>query len=149
MAKSEIWSVLSSKESSSLNRLNAKLEATVAEQRRLEEKIADIGNYIEEYSARIRKASTGQADFKVMHHSMNLISQLTSAQANLRQVHTELGNSLVGLRAKVTHHEMERLKYNKIEARQQEKLSAAIEKRSTALSDAMALQQFVSSAASR
>ena len=47
MAKSEIWSVLSSKESSSLNRLNAKLEATVAEQHRLEEKIADIGNYIE------------------------------------------------------------------------------------------------------
>ena len=56
MAKSEIWSVLSSKESSSLNRLNAKLEATVAEQHRLEEKIADIGNYIEEYQARIREA---------------------------------------------------------------------------------------------
>jgi flagellar export protein FliJ len=149
MAKSEIWSVLSSKESSSLNRLNAKLEATVAEQRRLEEKIADIGNYIEEYSARIREASAGQADFRVMHHSMNLISQLTSAQANLRQVHTELGNSLDGLRAKVIHHEMERLKYNKIEARQQEKLSAKIEKRSTALSDSMALQQFLSSATSR
>ena len=149
MAKSEIWSVLSSKESSRLNRLNAKLEATVAEQRRLEEKIADIGNYIEEYSARIREASVGQADFRVMHHSMNLISQLTSAQANLRQVHTELGNSLNGLRAKVTHHEMERLKYNKIEARQQEKLSAKIEKRSTALSDSMALQQFLSSATSR
>ena len=149
MAKSEIWSVLSSKESSSLNKLNAKLEATVAEQRRLEEKIADIGNYIEEYSARIREASAGQADFRVMHHSMNLISQLTSAQANLRQVHTELGNSLDGLRAKVIHHEMERLKYNKIEARQQEKLSAKIEKRSTALSDSMALQQFLSSATSR
>jgi flagellar export protein FliJ len=149
MAKSEIWSVLSSKESSRLNRLNAKLEATVAEQRRLEEKIADIGNYIEEYSARIREASAGQADFRVMHHSMNLISQLTSAQANLRQVHTELGNSLDGLRAKVIHHEMERLKYNKIEARQQEKLSAKIEKRSTALSDSMALQQFLSSATSR
>jgi hypothetical protein len=44
---------------------------------------------------------------------------------------------------------MERLKYNKIEARQQDKLSAAVEKRSTALSDAMAMQQFVSSAASR
>lgn len=141
--------MLSSKESSSLNRLNAKLEATVAEQRRLEEKIADIGNYIEEYSARIREASAGQADFRVMHHSMNLISQLTSAQANLRQVHTELGNSLDGLRAKVIHHEMERLKYNKIEARQQEKLSAKIEKRSTALSDSMALQQFLSSATSR
>jgi len=141
--------VLSSKESSRLNRLNAKLEATVAEQRRLEEKIADIGNYIEEYSARIREASAGQADFRVMHHSMNLISQLTSAQANLRQVHTELGNSLDGLRAKVIHHEMERLKYNKIEARQQEKLSAKIEKRSTALSDSMALQQFLSSATSR
>ena len=84
-----------------------------------------------------------------MHHSMNLISQLTAAQANLRQVHTELGNSLVDLRARVTHHEMERLKYNKIEARQQDKLSAAVEKRSTALSDAMAMQQFVSSAASR
>ena len=149
MAKSEIWSVLSSKESSSLNRLNAKLEATVAEQRRLEEKIADIGKYIEEYSARIREASAGQADFRVMHHSMNLISQLTSAQANLRQVHTELGNSLDGLRAKVIHHEMERLKYNKIEARQQEKLSVKIEKRSTALSDSMALQQFLSSATSR
>ena len=80
---------------------------------------------------------------------MNLISQLTSAQANLRQVHTELGNSLNGLRAKVTHHEMERLKYNKIEARQQEKLSVKIEKRSTALSDSMALQQFLSSATSR
>lgn len=141
--------MLSSKESSRLNRLNAKLEATVAEQRRLEEKIADIGNYIEEYSARIREASAGQADFRVMHHSMNLISQLTSAQANLRQVHTELGNSLDGLRAKVIHHEMERLKYNKIEARQQEKLSAKIEKRSTALSDSMALQQFLSSATSR
>jgi len=141
--------VLSNKESSRLNRLNAKLEATVAEQRRLEEKIADIGNYIEEYSARIREASAGQADFRVMHHSMNLISQLTSAQANLRQVHTELGNSLDGLRAKVIHHEMERLKYNKIEARQQEKLSAKIEKRSTALSDSMALQQFLSSATSR
>ena len=98
MAKSEIWSVLSSKESSRLNRLNAKLEATVAEQRRLEEKIADIGNYIEEYSARIREASVGQADFRVMHHSMNLISQLTSAQSNLRQVHSELDHSLVGLR---------------------------------------------------
>lgn len=149
MAKSEIWSVLSSKESSSLNRLNAKLEATVAEQHRLEEKIIDIGKYIEEYSVRMREAGTGHADFKVMHHSMNLISQLTAAQANLRQVHKELGDSLIGLRAKVTHHEMERLKYNKIDARQQDKLSAAIEKRSTAINDAMAMQQFVSSAASR
>jgi hypothetical protein len=40
---------------------------------------------------------------------------------------------------------MERLKFNKIGERNREKVGQALEKRSTALSDAMALQQFVSS----
>ena len=54
MAKSDIWNVLSSKESSSLSRLRAKLESTQAEQERLILKMADIDVYIEEYSTRSR-----------------------------------------------------------------------------------------------
>ena len=109
MAKNDIWNVLSSKESSSLSRLRAKLEATQAEQERLILKMADIDVYIEEYSTRSREASgDGLADFRVLHHSMNLISQLSEAKQSLSQVHTELEENVVGLRNKITHHEIER-----------------------------------------
>ena len=146
MAKSDIWNVLSSKESSSLSRLRAQLEATQAEQERLILKMADIDVYIEEYSTRSREASSdGLADFRVLHHSMNLISQLSEAKQSLSLVYKGLEENVVVLRNKITHHEMERLKFNKIGERNREKVGQALEKRSTALSDAMALQQFVSS----
>jgi flagellar export protein FliJ len=143
MADSDIWKLLSGKESGSLDRLRAKLEATVAEQRRLATKIAEIDNYVGEYTDRIRQASAGKADFKVMHHSMNLIAQLTDAKGQLQKVHAELEGSLDGLRQKVLHHEMERLKFNKLGLKQEQRRAASQEKHETAMSDAMALQQFV------
>ena len=55
MADSDIWKLLSGKESGSLDRLRAKLEATVAEQRRLAIKMAEIDNYVGEYTERIHQ----------------------------------------------------------------------------------------------
>jgi flagellar biosynthesis chaperone FliJ len=58
-------------------------------------------------------------------------------------VHAELEGSLDELRQKVLHHEMERLKFNKLGLKQAQRRAASQEKHETAMSDAMALQQFV------
>ena len=142
MAKSDIWAVLSSKESSSLGRLRNKLDATLAEQAGLERKIENIDLYIEEYAERIRNNESERANFQMMHQSMNLIAQLNDAKAQLQQVHHELEQSLEALRKKITHHEMERLKYRKLSERQAEKTSLALDKRETTAGDAAAIQQF-------
>jgi len=135
MTKNDIWDVLSSKESSALARLNNKLDATLAEQARLEQKISDIELYIEEYAERIRCNESERANFQMMHQSMKL-------KAQLQQVYAELEQSVGLQRKKITHHEMERLKYRKLSERQAEKASAALDKRETSVGDASAIQQF-------
>ena len=142
MVKSDIWDVLSGKESSALARLNNKLDATLAEQARLEQKISDIELYIEEYAERIRCNESERANFQMMHQSMKLIGQLNDAKAQLQQVHAELEQSVGLQRKKITHHEMERLKYRKLSERQAEKASAALDKREASVGDAAAIQQF-------
>ena len=142
MMKNDIWDVLSSKESSSLARLNNKLDATLTEQARLEQKISDIELYIEEYAERIRCDESEHANFQMMHQSMKLIGQLNDAKAQLQQGYAELKQSVDSQRKKITHHEMKRLKYRKLTERQAEKMSDALDKRETSVGDAAAIQQF-------
>ena len=121
MNRTDIWKVLSDKEAGNLKKLHLKREAFNSEKIRIEAKVLDIEGYIYEYKSGLQDDSEMNSGMQRIHQKMTMISQLSDVRSQLMRNKLECIENLKIINNNITLHEIEMMKFDKIEENQREK----------------------------
>lgn len=121
MNRTDIWKVLSDKEAGNLKKLHLKREAFNSEKIRIEAKVLDIEGYIYEYKSGLQDDSEMNSGMQRIHQKMTMISQLSDVRSQLMRNKLECIENLKIINNNITLHEIEMMKFDKMEENQREK----------------------------
>lgn len=144
MSKKNIWKTLADKETATLAKLCQNREALSMERKRLDARIADIDSYVFEYTAGLKQESDIEFGFKKINDKMNMITQLMTARGDLEVFKKGCDEALGALAHKISNHQAELLKFNKVRESQNKEYIASVNKQEDKELDALALSNFMS-----
>ena len=142
--KKDVWKTLADKESAALSRLCQNKEALSIERKRLDARIADIDSYVFEYTAGLKQESDIEFGVKKINDRMNMITQLMSARSDLEVFKKGCDEALNALAQKISAHQAELLKFNKVRESQYKEYILSQNKREDKELDALALSNYMS-----
>ena len=138
-----IWKTLAGKETAKLVKLSESKEVLFSQKKRLIARIADIDQYIFEYTSRLQEESDFEYGVQKINGIMNMITQLISARRDLEVVDRECGEALTSVTSKIVGHQVELLKFSKVSERYQKQIISSENMRDDKELDAIALHNFV------
>ena len=144
MSKKNIWKTLADKETAALAKLCQNREALSMERKRLDARIADIDSYVFEYTAGLKQESDIEFGFKKINDKMNMITQLMTARGDLEVFKKGCDEALGALAHKISNHQAELLKFNKVRESQNKEYIVRLNKQEDKELDALALSNFMS-----
>jgi len=138
-----IWKTLAGKETAKLVKLSEGKEVLFSQKKRLIARIADIDQYIFEYTSRLQEESDFEYGVQKINGIMNMITQLISARRDLEVFDRECSEALTRVTSKIVAHQVELLKFNKVSERHQKQIVSNENMRDDKELDAIALHNFI------
>ena len=142
-AANNIWKTLAGKETAKLVKLSESKEVLFLQKKRLIARIADIDQYIFEYTSRLQEESDFEYGVQKINGIMNMITQLISARRDLEVFDRECSEALSTITSKIVGHQVELLKFNKVSERHQKQIVSSENMRDEKELDAIALHNFI------
>jgi flagellar biosynthesis chaperone FliJ len=143
MIENNIWRTLAGKERAKLVQLSESKKSLFAEKERLIARIADIDQYIFEYTSRMQDESDFEYGVQKINGIMNMITQLMTARRDLEAFDRECSEALSAVTSKIIGHQVELLKFNKVRERHQKQVTSSEKMRDDKELDAIALHNFI------
>ena len=141
--ENNIWKSLAGKETAQLMRLSERKESLFLQKKKLISRIADIDQYILDYTSRLRDESDFEYGVQKINGIMKMITQLMSAKRDLEVFDLQCGEALRIVTNKIVGHQVELLKYNKVRERHQKQTFLNEKMRDDKELDAIALHNFI------
>ena len=138
-----IWKTLAGKETAKLVKLSESKEVLFSQKKRLTARIADIDQYIFEYTSRLQEESDFEYGVQKINGTMSMITQLISARRDLEAFHRDCCEALTTVTSKIVGHQVELLKFDKVSERQQKQIISGENMRDDKELDAIALHNFI------
>ena len=142
-AENNIWKTLAGKETAKLVKLSESKEVLFSQKKRLTARIADIDQYIFEYTSRLQEESDFEYGVQKINGIMSMITQLISARRDLEAFHRDCCEALTTVTSKIVGHQVELLKFDKVSERQQKQIISGENMRDDKELDAIALHNFI------
>lgn len=141
--ENNIWKTLAGKETAKLVKLSESKEVLSSQKKQLIARIADIDQYIFEYTSRLQEESDLEFGVQKINGIMNMITQLMTARRDLEAFHRECSEALSAVTSKIIGHQVELLKFNKVRERHQKQVTSSEKMRDDKELDAIALHNFI------
>ena len=141
--ENNIWKTLAGKETAKLVKLSESKEVLSSQKKQLIARIADIDQYIFEYTSRLQEESDLEFGVQKINGIMNMITQLISARRDLEVFDTQCNEALTSVTSKIVGHQVELLKFNKVSERHQKQIVSNENMRDHKELDAIALHNFI------
>ena len=141
--ENNIWKTLAGKETAKLVKLSESKEVLSSQKKQLIARIADIDQYIFEYTSRLQEESDFEYGVQKINGIMNMITQLISARRDLEVFDRECSEALTSVTSKIVGHQVELLKFNKVSERHQKQIVSNENMRDHKELDAIALHNFI------
>ena len=141
--ENNIWKTLAGKETAKLVRLSESKESLFSQKKRLIARIADIDRYIFEYTSKLQEESNFEYGVQKINGIMNMITQLIIARRDLEVFDRQCNEALSAVTSKIIGHQVELLKFNKVEERHQQQILSSEKMRDDKELDAIALHNFI------
>ena len=141
--ENNIWKTLAGKETAKLVKLSESKEVLFSQKKRLTARIADIDQYIFEYTSRLQEESDFEYGVQKINGIMSMITQLISARRDLEAFHRDCCEALTTVTSKIVGHQVELLKFDKVSDRQQKQIISGENMRDDKELDAIALHNFI------
>ena len=141
--ENNIWKTLAGKETAKLVKLSESKEVLFSQKKRLTARIADIDQYIFEYTSRLQEESDFEYGVQKINGTMSMITQLISARRDLEAFHRDCCEALTTVTSKIVGHQVELLKFDKVSERQQKQIISGENMRDDKELDAIALHNFI------
>jgi flagellar biosynthesis chaperone FliJ len=140
--ENNIWKTLAGKETAKLVKLSESKEALFSQKKRLIARIADIDQYIFEYTSRLQEESDFEYGVQKINGIMAMVTQLISAKRDLEVFDRECSEALTAVTSKIVGHQVELLKFNKVSERHQKQIISSENMKDDKELDAIALHNF-------
>ena len=141
--ENNIWKTLAGKETAKLVKLSESKEVLSSQKKQLIARIADIDQYIFEYTSRLQEESDLEFGVQKINGIMNMITQLISARRDLEVFDKLCNEALTSVTSKIVGHQVELLKFNKVSERHQKQIVSNENMRDHKELDAIALHNFI------
>lgn len=141
--ENNIWKTLAGKETAKLVKLSESKEVLSSQKKQLIARIADIDQYIFEYTSRLQEESDLEFGVQKINGIMNMITQLISARRDLEVFDKQCNEALTSVTSKIVGHQVELLKFNKVSERHQKQIVSSENMRDDKELDAIALHNFI------
>ena len=141
--ENNIWKTLAGKETAKLVKLSESKEVLFSQKKRLIARIADIDQYIFEYTSRLEEASDFEFGVQKINGIMSMVTQLISAKRDLEVFDRECSEALTAVTSKIVKHQVELLKFSKVSERHQKQIISSENMRDDKELDAIALHNFI------
>ena len=141
--ENNIWKTLAGKETAKLVKLSESKEVLFSQKKRLIARIADIDQYIFEYTSRLQEESDLEFGVQKINGIMNMITQLISARRDLEVFDKRCNEALTSVTSKIVGHQVELLKFNKVSERHQKQIISSENMKDDKELDAIALHNFI------
>ena len=141
--ENNIWKTLAGKETAKLVKLSESKEVLSSQKKQLIARIADIDQYIFEYTSRLQEESDLEFGVQKINGIMNMITQLISARRDLEVFDKQCNEALTSVTSKIVGHQVELLKFNKVSERHQKQIVSNENMRDHKELDAIALHNFI------
>ena len=123
-------------------KLSESKEALFSQKKRLIARIADIDQYIFEYTSRLQEESDFEYGVQKINGIMAMVTQLISAKRDLEVFDRECSEALTSVTSKIVGHQVELLKFNKVSERHQKQIISSENMKDDKELDAIALHNF-------